>query len=179
MNPFLVFVIRLMEAVAPDRDHTVIGNAIADVLMEEPEASRERLATRVVAVGKREGDLRENVVGDCTLGGVRAACSKPGAVVHSWCFMQINDSMGGSKWMNENPYQCVRRGVEILKMSERACPHYPIAFYASGPAGCDNRRAQRISNDRMALADWLYARRDQFRLQPEFAIVHATSFFER
>jgi len=45
--------------------------------------------------------------------------------------------------------------MTMLRTSLRVCPSHPIAWYASGPAGCGSTRAQRISRDRMNLAAYL------------------------
>ena len=37
----------------------------------------------------------------------------------------------------------------------KMCPAHPLAFYAAGPAGCESARAQRISRDRIAIAQRL------------------------
>ena len=55
----------------------------------------------------------------------------------------------------KDPEACIRVGMTMLRESMRVCPAHPIAFYASGPGGCDNARAQRISRDRLAIAQRL------------------------
>lgn len=179
MNPLLLFIFRAMEFLVPNRDHTVMANAIHDVIINEAplfqsDVTREKTALLVATVAYKEGTLREDVVGDCTdASGTKLVCEAHGAIAHSYCSMQVHDSMGGSSWLNENPYQCIKRGLFILRASLNICPEFPIAFYASGPKGCENRRARRISNDRMNTFEWLWSQRVKFRTShADFDIVH-------
>ena len=75
----------------------------------------------------------------------------------SFCAFQIHRSSGGSPALLEDVDACVSAGLSLLRQSIRVCPSYPIAWYASGPLGCGNARAQRISRDRMNLAAYLVA----------------------
>lgn len=147
----LAFVLAAMNVVAPDADHTELGSAIARVVDAQPyardESSRRQIAALVVAVAFREGSLRTRVFGDHDKRG------KP----HSFCTMQIHDRSGGTPALNDDLDLCVSTGLKMLRTSMRMCPSYPIAFYAEGPRGCTSRRAQRISNDRVALAKWIAA----------------------
>lgn len=141
----LEFVLAAMTLLAPGRDHTTLGEAIAKVVdAEQPlfhkDEDHKRTAALVVAVAFRESTLIANVVGDHG---------------RSFCAMQIHQSSGGSPALLESPEACVRAGVVMLRMSLRTCAAHPIAWYAAGPIGCTNERAQRISRDRMALASWL------------------------
>lgn len=64
------------------------------------------------------------------------------------CWFQIN----GHPELKKDPVACTKAAFKIIRESMRVCPKYPIAYYASGPEGCKNERAQRISTDRMRLA---------------------------
>ncbi len=112
---------------APGRDHTMIAFAIA------VHADSETEAAVLTAVAFRESSLRLDAVGDSG---------------HAKCAMQIYD---GPASLLTDPIACVRRGTEMLRESRRVDPLYPIAFYARGPR-FRSLDAQRISNDRMALA---------------------------
>jgi hypothetical protein len=147
----LAFVLAAMNVVAPDADHTELGSAIARVVDAQPyardESSRRQIAALVVAVAFREGSLRTRVLGDHDKRG------NP----HSFCTMQIHDRSGGTPALNDDLDLCVSTGLKMLRTSMRMCPSHPVAFYAEGPRGCSSRRAQRISNDRVALAKWIAA----------------------
>jgi hypothetical protein len=138
-----------MNAVAPDVDHSEVANAIAHVVdMQQythDDDARRQVAALLVAVAFREGSLRTRVEGDFDKRG------RP----HSFCTMQIHDRSGGTPALNDDLELCITTGLQMLRTSSRICPTHPIAFYAEGPAGCTSRRAQRISNDRMALARWV------------------------
>ena len=71
--------------------------------------------------------------------------------------MQIHDRSGGSPALNDDLDLCISTGLKMLRTSMRMCPSHPVAFYAEGPRGCTSKRAQRISNDRVALAKWIAA----------------------
>lgn len=57
----------------------------------------------------------------------------------------------------EDPVKCVTVGFRMLRNSMRMCPSHPVAFYAEGvdKRACSSARAQRISNDRMFIAQKL------------------------
>lgn len=64
------------------------------------------------------------------------------------CWFQVN----GHPELKKDPIACTKAGFKIMRDSIRNCPTHPVAYYASGPEGCNNARAQRISADRMRLA---------------------------
>lgn len=140
------FILAAMNIVAPDVDHTALATVMATIVDAQPyaqdDASRQQVAALLVAVAFREGSLKSHVEGDFDGRG------KP----RSFCTMQIHASSGGSQAMNDDPELCVRTGLAMLRTSQRICPAHPIAFYAAGPAGCASQRAQRISADRIGLA---------------------------
>jgi hypothetical protein len=145
MSAVLPFVLAAMTQLAPGRDHTELGAAIAraveaDRPLFENDADRRRTAALLVAVAFRESSFRANVVGDHG---------------ESFCAFQIHRSAGGTPALNDDVDACVRSGLALLRTSLRVCPSHPVAWYASGPVGCSNDRAQRISRDRMNLAMYL------------------------
>lgn len=120
-------VLAWMNALAPGRDHADIAWAVAIETVDEAEAAK------VTAVAFRESSLRNDAVGD----GGRSVCA-----------MQVHN---GSRTLLGDVGACVRRGVAMLRSSERIDPAHPIAAYSRGPRW-QGQEAQRISNDRMALA---------------------------
>ncbi len=103
-------------------------------------ASSETEAAIMTAVAFRESSLRNDVTGD---GG------------HSVCAFQIYD---GSKELLENPIECARVGVRMMRESRRVDPAHPLSHYARGPR-YKSPEAQRISADRIGLAKRLMAQR--------------------
>lgn len=133
----VLFVMAAMSSLAPGRDHTELGGAISRVVLEEKPLFRDdeakiRTAALIVAIAFRESSLRNDI----------------SSKTDDWCAMQVNRRPDLAK----DPEACIRVGMTMLRESMRICPAHPIAFYASGPGGCDNARAQRISRDRMAVA---------------------------
>lgn len=142
----LPFVLAAMTQLAPGRDHNELGGAIARVAdLNKPlfvnDADRRRTAALLVAVAFRESTFIADVVGDKG---------------ESFCAFQIHRSAGGTRALLSDVDACVRAGFSLLRTSLRVCPKYPVAWYASGPNGCTNERAQRISRDRMNLAAYLF-----------------------
>lgn len=142
MMLIIFFVLNAMASLVPGRDHATNGTAIARVVLsEEPlfkdDASRVKTAALVVAIAFRESAFRNDVTS-------KTADS---------CMMQVNRRPD----LAADPEACVRVALGMLRESMRVCPESPIAFYASGPGGCTNARAQRISRDRMAIAKRLAA----------------------
>lgn len=126
-------------------DREVLADAIATVAHESPplfrgDDSRERTVALMMAVAYRESGLRTSAIGDSG---------------HSYCAFQIHDSSGGTIALTSDPLACARKGYAMLRESIRVCRAHPVAFYAEGPRGCSSMRAQRISRDRMAVADRL------------------------
>lgn len=146
MSSVLPFVLAAMTQLAPGRDHTELGGAIAravesaDRPLFENDPDRRRTAALLVAVAFRESSFRVKVVGDHG---------------ESFCAFQIHRSAGGTPALLDDVDACVRSGLGLLRTSLRVCPSHPVAWYASGPVGCSNDRAQRISRDRMNLAMYL------------------------
>lgn len=146
-------------SLSPHRNHDPLAEAISSVLLaQEPlfkgDTTRQRSASLVLAVNFREGSLITDIKGDKNKKGVFT----------SFCSMQINIQPGNRTeegWtgeeLAENPVKCVIVGVRMLRQSMRMCPKHPVAFYAEGIdyRACASPRAQRISNDRMFIAQKL------------------------
>lgn len=138
----LFFILAAMTSLAPGRNHIENATAIATVVLEEPplfrgDESRMRTAAWVVAIAFRESSFRNDVT----------------SATHDSCMMQLNRRPE----LASDPVACVRAAMAMLRDSARACPAFPLATYAAGPRGCSNARAQRISRDRVALAERLLA----------------------
>ncbi len=116
-----------MHSLAPGRNVDALAWAVAVNAESETEAAI------ITAVAFRESSLIADAVGD---GG------------HAMCAMQI---YGGSRALLDDPIACVAKGAAMLRDSRRVDHAHPIAFYARGPR-YKSTEAQRISNDRMALA---------------------------
>jgi hypothetical protein len=143
----LSFVLAAMTTLAPGRDHADLGGAIARIVdaerpLFERDVDHRRTAALIVAVAFRESTFDAEAVGDHG---------------NSFCALQIHRSSGGTPALLTNRDACVREGLRMLRLSLKICPAHPVAWYASGPLGCENARAQRISRDRMAIAARLYA----------------------
>lgn len=141
----LSWVLAAMLLLAPGRDHSALGAAIAKkVDASDPlfrgDASKVKTAALLVAVSYRESGFDARAVGDKG---------------HSFCAFQIHDSSGGSKVLLDDVDACVERGFSMLKTSLHLCPEHPVAWYARGPRGCGLVEGQRISRDRMAIAQRL------------------------
>jgi hypothetical protein len=162
----LAFVLRCMAALAPadviEREHVQnLALSIARVALEERplyanDEDRHKTVATLVAVSFRESLWRVDAVGDCTTNGKNAVqCSVPGSRdPQSFCAFQINRSSGGTRSLLDDADACVRKGITMLRTSMKVCPVHPIAWYAAGPKGCEDLRAQRISKDRMNLASY-------------------------
>jgi hypothetical protein len=156
MSVLFTWVLAASSLLAPGRQHDELASAIANrVEAEAPlfknDEDRHRTAALLVAIAFRESSLRAAAVGD-HVGG------KP----TSFCAFQVNLPWGAKTadgWTGndllDDPEKCVATAMKMLRVSVRVCPSSPIAWYAAGPAGCESPRAQRISRDRMAIAQRL------------------------
>jgi hypothetical protein len=144
-------ILAMMLSLAPGRDHSELGGAVARAVEAQPalfrdDDSKAKTAALLVAVAFRESSLRLDAIGDKG---------------QSFCAFQIHRTSGGTKALLIDADACVAKGMAMLRESARVCPRAPIAWYAAGgTAACTNERAIRISNDRMALAKRL------LRVQP-------------
>lgn len=156
MSALITWILAASSLLAPDRQHDQLAQAItARVEASEPlfkgDVDRHRTSALLVAIAFRESSLRANAVGDHSGG-------KP----TSFCAFQLHLPWGkrtAEGWSGadllEDPEKCVAAAMRMLRISMKVCPSSPLAWYAAGPAGCRSTRAQRISRDRLAIAQRL------------------------
>jgi hypothetical protein len=156
MSTLFAWVVAASSLLAPTRQHDQLADAIASRAEAEAplfkgDDDRRRTSALLVAIAFRESSLRAAAVGDHVRG-------KP----TSFCAFQLNLPWGAKTaegWTGadllEDPVKCVTAAIHMLRISMRVCPAYPFAWYAAGPTGCASPRAQRISRDRMAIAQRL------------------------
>ncbi|MDB4938624.1 MAG: hypothetical protein JWP87_5596 [Labilithrix sp.] len=156
MSALFAWVVAASSVLAPARQHDQLAEAIAtraeaEAPLFKGDDGRLRTSALLVAIAFRESSLRAGAVGDHVRG-------KP----TSFCAFQLNLPWGrktAEGWTGEDlvedPHKCVTAAIHMLRISMRVCPSYPLAWYAAGPAGCASERAQRISRDRMAIAQRL------------------------
>ncbi len=154
----LKWLLAAMLSLSPKRDHKVLADAIVKVVMEQgpllkDDESGQRTAAILTSINWREGSLIPTALGDYE---DKKNKERP----TSYCSMQIN-LPGGAKtpqgWtgkdLTADPVKCVTAGYFMVRASFKACPTYPLAHYAEGgTSSCDSGRAQRISRDRMWVA---------------------------
>lgn len=142
MTSTLAFVVAAMALLSPEGEHLEVAGAIARAVDAVPplfgDADRRRTAALVVAIAWRESGFDNAVV----------------SATDDHCFLQVHARPD----LGRDVEACARVGLAMLRVSVRACAAHPVAFYASGPTGCANARAQRISRDRSAIAAWLLRR---------------------
>ncbi len=156
MSVLFTWVVAASSLLAPARQHDELARAIANrVEAEAPlfkdDEDRHRTAALLVAIAFRESSLRAAAVGDHVGGKPTSFCAFQ---VHLPWGAKTADGWTGSDLLDD-PEKCVAAAMRMLRVSIRVCPSSPIAWYASGPAGCESPRAQRISRDRMAIAQRL------------------------
>lgn len=156
MSALLTWILAASSLLAPTRQHDRLAEAITNrVEAEDPlfkgDEDRRRTSALLVAIAFRESSLRADIVGDRVAG-------KP----TSFCAFQIHLPWGRTTaegWtaaeLLEDPEKCVTTAMHMLRISMKVCPSFPLAAYAEGPNGCTSARAQRISRDRMAIAQRL------------------------
>ena len=156
MSVLLAWVMAASSLLAPGRPHDPLAEAIASGAEAEAplfkgDDDRRKTAALLVAIAFRESSLRAEAVGDHVAG-------KP----TSFCAFQIHLPFGAKSadgWTGadllKDPHRCVSAAMRMLRESMHMCPAFPLAFYAAGPAGCEDARAQRISRDRLAIAQRL------------------------
>jgi hypothetical protein len=156
MSVLFTWVVAASSLLAPARQHDELARAIANrVEAEAPlfkgDEDRHRTAALLVAIAFRESSLRAAAVGDHVGGKPTSFCAFQ---VHLPWGAKTADGWTGSDLLDD-PEKCVAAAMRMLRVSIRVCPSSPIAWYAAGPAGCESPRAQRISRDRMAIAQRL------------------------
>jgi len=156
MSILLTWVVAASSLLAPNRQHDQLAEAIAtraeaEAPLFKGDDDRRKTSALLVAIAFRESSLQANAVGDHVAG-------KP----TSFCAFQIHLPFGAKTaegWsgsdLAEDPEKCVTIAMRMLRQSMQMCAAHPLAFYASGPSGCENVRAQRISRDRLAIAQRL------------------------
>ncbi|MBS2013660.1 MAG: hypothetical protein JST00_12270 [Deltaproteobacteria bacterium] len=156
MSMLFTWALAAAATLAPQRTHDRLATAItsrveAEAPLFKGDDDRKRTTALLVAMAFRESSLREDAVGDHVAG-------RP----TSFCAFQIHLPFGAKSaegWTGEelasDPSKCVATAMRLLRASMRACPKHPLAWYAAGPSGCESERAQRISRDRLALAQRL------------------------
>ena len=159
MSTLFAWVVAASTLLAPARQHDV-RDPLAEAIASRAEAEaplfkgdddRRRTTALLVAIAFRESSLRADAVGDHVAG-------KP----TSFCAFQLHLPWGAKTaegWTGadlvEDPEKCVTAAMRLLRESMQACPSAPLAWYAAGPSGCESARAQRISRDRVSLAQRL------------------------
>lgn len=155
MSPLHAWVLAASTTLAPGRPVEPLAEAIATrVEAEDPlfrgDEDRRRTASFLVAIAFRESSLRHDAVGDFRKGKPTSYCAFQ---VHTW------DGKTQEGWtgpeLAKDPDKCVTVAMRMLRASVKACPAHPLASYAEGPKGCASPRGQRISRDRLAIAQRL------------------------
>lgn len=122
---------------APTRAELAFARAVAAVASVDapmPGMTREATAALLVTTGFEESRFRNDVRGDHGF----AVCS-----------MQVHARGAEARRLERSLVACVRRGLEIMRASARACPSAPLGGYCGG---CSRPAARRISARRLALA---------------------------
>lgn len=129
----------------------IAARAEAEPPLFKGDDDRHRTSALLVAMAFRESSLRPDATGDHVAG-------KP----TSFCAFQLHLPWGAKTaegWTGpdvaEDPEKCVTAAMRLIRESMRICPTAPLAWYAAGPSGCESVRAQRISRDRLSLAQRL------------------------
>jgi hypothetical protein len=149
----LSFVLAAANILAPGRDHSELGTAIAAALDESApffadDADRTKSAALAVAIAFRESSLNNDAIGDHG---------------RSHCAFQIHlpgKSKTAEGWTGEDlradVNRCVSVAFRMLRESIHVDRQHPVAFYARGPRR-KTEEARRISRDRVALARRIHA----------------------
>ena len=156
MSILLAWVVAASALLAPARQHDPLAAAIAasaeaEAPLFKGDDDRLRTSALLVAIAFRESSLRADAVGDHVAGQPTSFCAFQ---IHLPFGAKTADGWTGADLV-EDPQRCVTAAIRMLRESMRMCPAFPLAFYAAGPAGCENARAQRISRDRLAIAQRL------------------------
>jgi len=151
----LAWVLAASSTLAPGRSHDRLAEAITNrVEAEAPlfrgDEDKHRTAAFLVAIAFRESSLHADAVGDFRNGKPTSFCAFQ---VHTWDGKTTEGWTGRD--LAEDPDKCVTVAMRMLRQSMKMCPEHPLAFYAEGPKGCSSVRGQRISRDRLAVAQHL------------------------
>ena len=155
MSPLHAWVLAASSTLAPGRSHDRLAEAITNrVEAEAPlfknDEDKKRTASFLVAVAFRESSLKADAVGDFRNGKPTSFCAFQ---VHTWDGRTTEGWSGPD--LAEDPNKCVTVAMRMLRQSMKSCPDHPLAMYAEGPKGCESPRGQRISRDRLAIAQHL------------------------
>lgn len=156
MTALLTWVIAASSLLAPQRSHDELATAItnrveAEAPLFKDDTDRRKTSAFLLAIAFRESSLRANATGDSQGGKPTSFCAFQ---IHLPAGAKTAEGFTGSE-LAEDPDKCVTTAMHMLRESMKQCPAHPLAYYASGPAGCSNERAQRISRDRLAIAQRL------------------------
>lgn len=156
MTPLLAWVLAATQALAPGRSHERLAEAIASrVESEAPlfkdDEDKKKTASFLVAIAFRESSLKADVTGDMVAGRPTSFCAYQ---IHLPFGAKTAEGWTGQQLIDD-PHKCVTTAMNMLRQSFRSCPAHPLAWYAEGPRGCQSERAQRISRDRLAIAQRL------------------------
>lgn len=156
MSTLLPWVLAASSLLAPGRSHDRLASAIVRRVEAEPplykeDEDRKKTAAFLVAVAFRESSLRADAVGDMHAGKPTSFCAFQ---IHLPAGQKTGDGWTGQDLLDDAD-KCVATALRMIRTSMKMCPAHPLAFYASGPAGCTSPRAQRISRDRTAMAQRL------------------------
>lgn len=156
MSILLAWVVAASALLAPARSHDPLAEAIAagaeaEAPLFKGDDDRRKTSALLVAIAFRESSLRADAVGDHVAGKPTSFCAFQ---IHLPFGARTADGWTGAELV-EDPQRCVTAAIRMLRASMQICPAFPLASYASGPAGCENARAQRISRDRLAIAQRL------------------------
>ena len=146
------------------------SEAIAKHASERPLFSGQhgdaKTAALIVAVAQYESSFQPDAEGDCTKGGKKAKCTTPGAIPHSFCLLQVNESNFKTFGITREDIQtdidvCVRTALSIMHQSFTICRALTLEdrlrFYAGGGNGCPtNEDAAIKSRQRMLRGMWLF-----------------------
>ena len=125
-----------------------------------------KTAALLVSVGRFESELQPDAEGDCTKDGVNVKCTVSGAIPHSFCLLQVNESnfkgFGITREMIQTDIDvCVATGLSMMHSSFAVCRALPLEdrlrWYAGGGSGCPTGEdAMNKSRHRIAKGMWLF-----------------------
>ncbi len=156
MSILLAWVTAASTLLAPAHPNDQLAEAIAaraesEAPLFKGDDDRRKTSAFLIAIAFRESSLQANAVGDHVAGKPTSFCAFQ---IHLPFAARTSEGWTGSD-LAEDPEKCVTIALRMIRQSMQMCPAHPLAFYASGPSGCENVRAQRISRDRLAIAQRL------------------------
>ena len=156
MSILLAWVTAASTLLAPAHPNDQLAEAIAaraesEAPLFKGDDDRRKTSAFLIAIAFRESSLQANAVGDHVAGKPTSFCAFQ---IHLPFAARTSEGWTGLD-LAEDPEKCVTIALRMIRQSMQMCPAHPLAFYASGPSGCENARAQRISRDRLAIAQRL------------------------